>query len=506
MYSINQKIGKIIRIDGINIIIEITERDIASKLSIKSGTVDFAVSINKLVFSNLPNNKKIVGKITKIYDKSIFEKDTIFSNSLEKFLIEIELVGIYDEFIERFDSGINTFPIIGSDVFSVNNNIKNAVININTKYKLEIGKRYDDSNISICTNPDVLFGKHLGIFGNTGTGKTCTIASLIQGLKRRLSSEGEIIISRPKIIIFDSNNEYSKAFIESEFKVKIIEKEDLKLPHYYLSYTEYYKFLNASQGVQMPVLKSVIQELKGNGESFKFSDLPTKIQIFINNKGVNDYGKNQWQNYTNTMINRIEKIIEDKRLMDVIETDINTVKEIIESNDEIILIQSDFDKDELDIIMFLFSKILYKWSVENRNKKNILLLFEEAHRYINEEDKEDYKLGNYYIERLAREGRKFGISLIISSQRPSEISQTVISQCNSFIVHRITNKRDLDLINKIISSNNQSILSMVSGLEKQYAIIIGEAFGYSDIIKIFDAFPTPESDDPKVIDNWIIWI
>ena len=153
----------------------------------------------------------------------------------------------------------------------------------------------------------------------------------------------------------------------------------------------------------------------------------------------------------------------------------------------------------------MFSKLVYQWSVENRdkeNRKNIVLLFEEAHRFINEEDADEYRLGNYYIERLAREGRKFGIGLIISSQRPSELSRTVVSQCNSFIIHRITNKSDLDVINRILSTQSKDLISIIPGLEKQYAIVIGEAFGYSDVIKVFDAIPTPRSDDPKVIYSW----
>lgn len=135
-------------------------------------------------------------------------------------------------------------------------------------------------------------------------------------------------------------------------------------------------------------------------------------------------------------------------------------------------------------------------------QKNILVLFEEAHRYINEEDSNDYKLGNFYIERLAREGRKYGVSLIISSQRPSELSKTVLSQCNSFIIHRISNKNDLEFVNRLLSANNSNMLKLIPGLERQYAIVIGEAFGYSDIIKINTANPTPLSDDPQVIKNW----
>lgn len=512
-------IGKIVKIEGIHILIEITERDIANKITIFMGSGDFAVSINKLLFSVLPNGKKVVGRITKIFDRNMFDQTSFFSSAADKFLVEADLIGIYDEFLKKFDSGINHYPIIGSEVYAINERIQKTVLDIGSKWRIEIGRSFNDPNIVIAANPDILFGKHLGVFGNTGTGKTCTIATIIQGIKRRIyknsdGSRGEV---NPKVIIFDSNSEYDRAFNTGEFKFKIITKEELKLPHYYLNFSEYYKFLGASQGVQAPVLKASIKNLRAQNnedKKFKFSDLPGAIKNYLlwqSQQGAENDPRNQrfsysqWYGWNATMINRIERLIEDEMLISIIDTDSNTVEEILQSDDEIILIQADFNKDELDIVMFLFSKLIYEWSTKNRDRPNrdhVLLLFEEAHRYINEDDAEEYKLGNFYIERLAREGRKFGISLIISSQRPSELSKTVISQCNSFIVHRITNKNDLDVIHKILSSNNQNLLSIIPGLEKQYALAIGEAFGYPDVLKLFDANPTPKSDDPEVILNW----
>lgn len=518
MVNEDKVIGKIVKIEGIHLLIEITERDIANKISIFMGSGDFAVSINKLLFSVLPSGKKVVGRITKIFDRNMFEQSSFFSSTTDKFLIEADLIGIYDEFLKKFDSGINHFPIIGSEVYAINERIQKTVLEIGSKWRIEVGRSFNDPNIAISANPDILFGKHLGVFGNTGTGKTCTIASIFQGIKRRIyknsdGSKGEV---NPKIIIFDSNSEYDQAFNTEEFKLKIITKQELKLPHYHLNFSEYYKFLGASQGVQAPVLKASIKNLRAqnnNTTKFKLSELPDTIIKYLvsqSKKGAEDernqrYSFSQWYGWNATMINRIERIIEDEMLVSIIDTDNNTVEDILQSDDEVILIQADFNKDELDIVMFLFSKLIYEWSTKNREnvkKNHVLLLFEEAHRYINEGDAEEYKLGNFYIERLAREGRKFGISLVISSQRPSELSQTVISQCNSFIIHRITNKRDFEVINKILSTNNQNLLSIIPGLEKQYAIAIGEAFGYSDVMKLFDANPTPNSDDPEVILNW----
>lgn len=513
------KIGKIIRIEGLTIQIEVIERDIANKLILKNGINDFIVSINKLIYCYLPNGKQIIARITKIYDKNAFVSEDIYIRGKDEYVVEAVFLGIYDNFLKTFDTGINTFPIIGSEVYSINTDIYQAITKVNSIYKIKIGRSYNDASLDVYANPDILFGKHLGVFGNTGTGKSCTVASLIQGLKRRIKDENDNLIKlKPKIIIFDANNEYERAFNNTEFNVKKIPKEELRLPHYYLNYTEYYKFLGASQGVQAPVLKACIDHLRENSQTreYSFKKLPEEIKNWLirnsrkkDQSGELDMSKyNQWYGWCSTMINRIQNIIEDERIINIIDNENqNTVEEILNCPEEIIIIDADFDKDESDVIIFLFAKLMYEQAIkkrENEDNSNIVILFEEAHRYINEEDTHEYKLGSYYIERLAREGRKFGISLIISSQRPSELSKIVISQCNSFIIHRITNKNDIEFIYRCLDSNNQDLIKYLSGLERQYAIVFGEAFGHSDIVKIETASPTPKSEDPQVISSWLL--
>lgn len=527
MFDGDIRIGKIIKIEGLAIHIEVTDENVANKLILKYGINDYVASINKLIYSILPNGKRIIGRISKIFDKNTLIPEDIFLKSNDSFVIEATLVGVYDDYLIKFDSGINSFPIIGSEVFSVSQKIYQSIVSISTPYNLPIGTSYDDNQLEISANPDILFGKHMGVFGNTGTGKSSTVASLIQGLKRRLQDKnGNPVDIKPKIIIFDSNDEYEQAFRGTEFSVRKIKKEELYLPHYHLSFTEYFQFLGASVGVQAPILKKCIKSLREksgieNNEIFQFSDLHEEINrwLWINagkkdkdgnlTKEYDNFKFSQWFNWCSTMMNRIQTITDDPRIYHIIESrdgERSTIEEIVDSDKEIFIIEADFEKDELDIVMFLFSKLIYQWAIENRKTSNVdslVILFEEAHRYINEQEQEEFKLGTYYIERLAREGRKFGISLIVSSQRPSELTKSIVSQCNSFIVHRITNKLDLEFINRNLSSNNQDLIKFVPGLEKQYAIVFGEAFGYTDIVKITDAAPVPDSEDPKVIKSWV---
>lgn len=504
MLQENIGIGKIVKIDGLNITIEIAREQDIRKILLQWNIKDYLVSIHKYVFAFLPNNRKIIARITKVFDKDLFKTDNIYDKEHPKYLIEANLTAIYDDFTEKLDTGINTFPIIGTEVFVLDNKVYKQLLTVTSDYKLEIGQSFVDESLKVTANPDILFGKHLGVFGNTGTGKSCTVASIIQGLKRRVYDKSNSKISvNPKIIIFDANNEYRKAFEKTEFSVKYISKTEIRLPHSALSMSEYIQFFEASSGVQAPVLTEAIESLKGKKDFFDLDKLCPKIENIVTEKAEgNNFSYSQWRGWVSTMLNRINRVTANIELQDIINSEENIVDNILESDDEITIIEADFDRKELDILIFIFSKLLYRRAVRDKGKRNIVVVFEEAHRYINEGDTEDYSLGNYYIERLAREGRKFCLSLIISSQRPSELSKTVLSQCNSFIIHRITNRNDLEFVSKVVRADNVELLKVIPGLERQYAITTGEAFSYSDIVKIANADPVTDSKDPEVIGNW----
>lgn len=136
-----------------------------------------------------------------------------------------------------------------------------------------------------------------------------------------------------------------------------------------------------------------------------------------------------------------------------------------------------------------------------------LLVIEEAHNFIhryNEEDAGSDKLCSKIFEKIAREGRKFGLGLMVSSQRPAELSQTVLSQCNSFVIHRIVNDRDQEMIKKMVPDNMGNILSELPALPTKKAIVLGSAISIPTIVDIRELTrkQRPKSDTP---DFWNVW-
>ena len=141
---------------------------------------------------------------------------------------------------------------------------------------------------------------------------------------------------------------------------------------------------------------------------------------------------------------------------------------------------------------------------DKRGEYPIALILEEAQNYIPEVDKNGKKsITKRVFERIAREGRKFGVSLIISSQRPSELSKTILSQCNTFIVHKLQNPEDQRYIRQIVSSANEELLNQLPILPQQHAIIMGEAVRTPSQVRINDITKKPDSNNPKFIEQWL---
>ena len=139
-----------------------------------------------------------------------------------------------------------------------------------------------------------------------------------------------------------------------------------------------------------------------------------------------------------------------------------------------------------------------------RGEYPVALILEEAQNYIPEVDKNGKKsITKKVFERIAREGRKFGVSLIVSSQRPSELSKTILSQCNTFIVHKLQNPEDQRYIRQIVSSANEELLNQLPILPQQHAIIMGEAVRTPSQVKINDITKKPDSNNPKFIEQWL---
>ena len=149
-------------------------------------------------------------------------------------------------------------------------------------------------------------------------------------------------------------------------------------------------------------------------------------------------------------------------------------------------------------------EFLSRFEKTDRGSMPVVIALEEAQNYIPEVNRKDREsISKKVFERIAREGRKYGLSLIVSSQRPSELSKTVLSQCNSFIVHRIQNPDDQTYIRRLVSAANYEILNQLPTLPQQHVIVMGDCVRTPVVARMNDANPKPNSNNPEFINHWL---
>jgi hypothetical protein len=161
--------------------------------------------------------------------------------------------------------------------------------------------------------------------------------------------------------------------------------------------------------------------------------------------------------------------------------------------------------DVLENVTALLGRLILEFMQRcpNRGSYPVVLVLEEAHHYIPAEAPlERQQRAREVFERIAKEGRKYGLSLVVASQRPSELSRTVLAQCNSFIVHRIQNPDDQDYFRAVISGINRELLDQLPALPQQHALVIGDCIKIPLQVRINDVDPKPDSHDPKFFKVW----
>jgi len=162
--------------------------------------------------------------------------------------------------------------------------------------------------------------------------------------------------------------------------------------------------------------------------------------------------------------------------------------------------------DVLENVTALLGRILFDFAVRSdpRAAHPILLVLEEAHRFIPARGDlaSSGARSTAVFERIAKEGRKFGLSLLLASQRPSELSETVIAQCGTVIAHRLTHEADQALLRHATAFSSRSLLDQLPGLAQQHALVTGVSTGVPAAVKVRDVLDPPKSDDPDFMASW----
>ena len=563
-------------------------------------------------------NYYIVAEVSGVREKDL---NVPFSNPTEQILSKIQ-AGKYLEVLpigtikdDQFDFGVSVYPTLYSDVLYIKEQELDTIFKTNSskkpigndKYRytsLPIGKSIIFPDYEVKIDIDKFFGSHSAVLGNTGSGKSCTIASMLQTLYKLENNSA----TGSTFIFFDVNGEYKQAFenLKDNKDIQVTNfsidteatNEKFQLPHWFLNIDEWALLLKASEKSQLPILRNALGFTQNLSQEIishiyacnimyvyehwessvtkrqriislidkskiaidyskldaKFGNFPTKqeednFKISVKNhikedvnidlKFNSDYfdfkdleqalenailyeeyhGNKQIRDYCSSMITRFKSIKEredfkfltttqnDKSIDEYIYSLLGIEKpedNAIKKNQVIIIDLNSANDETVEVISCVISRLIFEKlkTAKNRNQFPINLVLEEAHRYISTESGKIFGDANRIFERIAKEGRKYGMFLLVSSQRPSELSRTVLSQCSNFIVHRIQNPEDLSHIRQITPHISETILKRLPSIPTQHALIFGHSVNLPTTFKVNEANPKPKSDNNEISKNW----
>ena len=580
-------------------------------INIEENIVTVKVDINILNYGNLMNihtvfddgKRKLIGEILKV--------------DIE--YLKIAIVGELKDGI--FIPGISLKPSFSSIIRIVTKEELSCILGPqdiidNNQIALGISSVYPGYKINIDVNS--FFSNHFAILGNTGSGKSCTFARIVQNI----FTTSKYLPVNASIFVFDAYGEYKNAFsFLHEFNTGLNFKsyttntqypdtELLKIPLWLLDVDDIALLLNATSPSQLPIIEKALKLvpiLKGTGEestkikndiiaraildilksgkdSIKIRDQVTAVLstfntdllnlnsqiiqpgyirtlkqcIYVDNSGKmqemelvvnfistfviegfeipNPKGDVQYElsdlelalnfalisegilksdkvfDYANVLSVRLHSLVNSDYAeyfkYDKMVTINGYIRDLLTTFDgkkaQLIDFNINYVDDRLAKVMTkIISKILFDFSAnnENRGKFPFHIIIEEAHRYV-QNDKDVELLGYNIFDRITKEGRKYGVILGLITQRPSELSETSISQCSNFLVLRTLHPKDLHYIKEMVPNVSDEILAILKTLQPGSAIAFGSAFKVPVSLKMNKPDPEPYSSNSNIAKIW----
>jgi len=545
--------------------------------------------------------QKILGEITEL------NKDTI----------KIKFLGEYIN--EKYVNGVMRKPLLSSKIRVIYQDELMELVGTYNENSFILGKSATYKNFTIAPKINDIFSNHLAIFGNSGSGKSCGVARIIQNV----FTNPKLLSYNANLIIFDAYGEYKNAFskisaINENYNYKFIttnalEPRDIPLtiPTHLLNLDDFALLLQASNHSQLPLIEKTIRLTKifaKNDESvikyknhliakallaILFSNQTTpskKNDIFriievchtkdfnfdtvikgvgyqrtfsecfeIDSNGyfgesvlINEYilkhiedsiedietpedvaytlkdfaaalefalisegFQNNTTLYDNAIIlkvrlnsilsNKIGKIFTSNEYISQADYIQNMVIENGRKSQIININLEDIDDIYAKVLVKILSRQLFEFAKTRSERASVPfhLFLEEAHRYI-QKDNDNFLLGYNIFERIAKEGRKYGVVLGIISQRPVEISDTVISQCSNFLIFKMTHPKDMKYIEEMLPNISSDVIEKQKVLQPGNCVAFGSGFKIPMLIKLDLPNPMPYSSNCDITKRWKI--
>ncbi len=441
-------------------------------------------------------------------------------------------LGEYDD-NGNFERGINHFPTVGAELIMVSNWNLERIFSDYSEVYYKVGKLSTFEAIDVYLDPSSFFGRHAAVLGQTGSGKSWTVTSLIQAALRYMPNA--------HIIIMDMHGEYGDKktgdYMSSPFpaaKVRCLDALDLEMPYWLMTFADLAElFINKEDphaAVQNAFLRGALNELriKSNKGSdlghitvdspvyFSLEELRDRFEDA--NQETSDFGrvKGPLHGRFDQLLVRMHSMMNDGRYNFMLNPRLRT------STDTLVDLMRDFvglgnpkanvtvlnlsavPYDVSPMVTALIGRLAFEFNFWNPDclEFPIWLVCEEAQQYIPREKDSRFKEARRTMEHISKAGRKYGVGLCVVSQRPKEVSETVLAQCGTFLCLRISNPDDQEYLRAMVPDAARGTFASLTSLARGEVVAMGAAVPMPVRFQMNLPNPPPNSSDVDFAGKW----
>lgn len=527
-------------------------------VSVENEAVLNVLKINDIVILAGSNaDEKLIGILTKVTKKRIEldENDYNDEELYSKNYCVINLVGsFYNKYgvgkESKFKRAINTYPEINSAVYRADEVAMQLIMNaVSSKAtngeNLGIGHFASNHDVAAILDGNRFFQRHACIVGSTGSGKSYTVAGILEKANQ---------LPYANMVVFDLHGEYNELSYADQIKI-CDEPKGLHIPLWFFNYEEIHSlFVESSEGTSTNQRAAVINYILQKKKEYIANNISNVSQEIVtadtpvpfSAKGLMEYleeqnilevdtgevyksGDNKGQAKTKhgqyydkltNLITRLRTKMDDKKYGFVFNENntmdahyLNQFAARIMGNSQNrikVLDLSEVPSDMLAIVIGIVTRLIYDiqfWMAPTKNEVRhpLVLVCDEAHIYMSNDMskmKAVEKKSLEIFEKIAKEGRKYGIGLLIVSQRPAELNTTIMSQCNNIVSLKVTNDRDKSAVAAMLTDSLVGIVEMLPNLDVGECVVVGDAIMLPSKIILDKPKEKPKS---ATIDFWDRW-
>lgn len=436
----------------------------------------------------------------------------------------------------QFERGVVRYPTTGAEVHAIGSTDVAKMFDRFQSKGLAVGTLASHPSLKICLEPTNLFGRHSAILGQTGSGKSWTVATLVQKTVE--------VMPKAHIIILDLHGEYcwargqTRHYAFDEAIVRHVDATDLEIPYWLMTFAELSDLLidrsEFSAHNQNAVFREGLNQLRSDeGAKLQLKrttiDTPVHFDLmalrsFIESKngkipnakgdGLKDGPlTGAFDNFLMRLDSKLNDVRYDFLLKPKNRNTSASLAGLLRDfvglgTKKAAVTVIDLSPVPFDVrptVAAQIGRLAFEFNYWNPQYREfpILLMCEEAHAYIPRAAESQFAGSRKSMERIAKEGRKYGVGLTVVSQRPHEVSETVLAQCGTFICLRITNPDDQGYVRSLVPEGEGDLVSVLAGLGRGEALVLGEAVPLPTRVQFDRPNPVPNSDDVDFYAKWI---